>query len=297
MMTSLIFAMIGYTLLAVVSILDKSILTKSVKKPSVYVFYSTIFFFLAFLLLPWVEPISSLGILVSIFSGLTFGFGMWAMFNALEYGEASHVSPFIGAVVVLSTYFFSSTLLGETLSLGIKIGLLFLVIASILLSVERNKKRTGFHKGFVWAFVAGILYGLSHVSAKLMYELYPFFTGLIWTKGMVGLVALVALLVPGVFQAVSNRGKDKVKKGGAKVVIWDKALGITAVVFIQYAISTGSVTIVNGLAGIQYALMFVFIFFLTKFRPLVFSEKFTKRELVIESVAIMFMVVGLIFLQ
>ncbi len=297
MMTSLIFAIVGYALLAIVSILDKSILTKSVKKPSVYVFYSTIFFFLAFLLLPWCEAVSSLGVLISIVSGLTFGFGMWAMFTALEYGEASHVSPFIGAVVVLSTYFFSSSILGETLSLGIKIGLLFLVVASMLLSVERNKKHTGLHKGFIWAFVAGILYGLSHVFAKLMYEMYPFFTGIIWTKGMVGFVAVIVLFVPGVFKAISNKGKDKVKEGGIKIVIWDKVLGIIAVVLIQYAISTGSVTIVNGLAGIQYALMFVFIYLLTKFRPAVFFEKFSRRELVIESVAIGLMIIGLLFIQ
>jgi uncharacterized membrane protein len=296
MMTSLIIAISGYALLAVVSILDKSILTSSVKKPSVYVFYSTIFFFLAFLLLPWIEPVSSLGVLVSVISGLTFGFGMWTMFIALSYGEASHVSPFIGAVVVISTYFFSSTFLGETLGVGIKTGLLFLVIASILLSVERNKKHTGFHKGFMWAFLAGILYGLSHVSAKLMYELYPFLTGIVWTKGMVGLVAVVSLLVPGVLKAISNKGKDRVKEGGVKVVVWDKVLGITAVVLIQYAISIGSVTVVNGLAGIQYALMFIFIYTLTKFRPTTFSERFTRRELIVETVAIVFMVIGLLFL-
>ena len=279
-----------------VSILDKSILTKSVKKPAVYVFYSSIFFFLAFLLLPWCVHLSSLGVIVSIFSGLTFGFGMWTMFTALEYGEASHVAPFVGAVVVLSTYFFSSSILGEVLSLEIKAGLLFLVIASILLSIERNKKHTSFHKGFAWAFLAGILFGLSHVSAKFIYGLYPFFTGLIWTKGAVGFVAIFALCIPGVFKAVFKKGKDKVKEGDAKIIVLDKVLGIIAVVLIQYAISIGSVTVVNGLAGIQYALMFIFIYFLTKFKPTVFFEKFTRRELIIESVAILFMIAGLIFL-
>jgi uncharacterized membrane protein len=296
-LTSLFFAIAGYALLAVVAILDKSILTKSVKKPSVYAFYSTIFFFLAFLALPFCSPISTVGFWWAIFSGLTFGFAMWAMFNALEYGEASHVTPFIGAVVALATYFFSASILGETLGLSVKIGLGFLVVASILLSVERNKIHTGFHKGFTWAFVAGILYAFSHVSAKLVYGLTPFFTGLVWTKGTVGLVAIFALLVPGVLKAISNKGKDKIKEGGAKVVVWDKVLGIVAVVLIQYAISIGSVTIVNGLAGVQYALMFIFIYLLTKLRPSVFSEKFTKRELVIEGVAILFMIIGLILLQ
>jgi len=297
MMTSLFFAILGYTLLAVVSILDKSILEKTVKKPAIYTFYSTIFFFLAFLALPWCVQISGLGFWVSVFSGLAYGFGMWTMFTALEFGEASHVTPFVGAVVALSTFFLSASILGETLSLGIKIGLFFLIVASILLSVERNKKHTGFHKGFVWAFISGILFGLSHVSAKFVYGLYPFFTGIIWTKGSVGLVAVFALCVPGVLKAISNKGKDKIKSGGGKIVFWNKALGILAVVLVQYAIFIGSVTVVNGLAGIHYALMFIFIYLLTKFRPLAFFEKFTKRELIIESVAIVFMIIGLLFLR
>ena len=147
MITSLFVAIIGYTLLAVVSILDKSILDKSVKKPSVYTFYSTIFFFLTFIALPWCVKIDSLGLWWSIISGLAYGFAMWTMFNSLEYGEASHVVPFVGAVVAISTYFFSASILGEVLGLNVKVGLIFLVIASILLSVERNKKHTGFHKG------------------------------------------------------------------------------------------------------------------------------------------------------
>ena len=296
-MTSLFFATIGYALLAVVSILDKSILDKTVKKPSVYIFYSTIFFFLAFFALPWCVPISALGFWVSVFSGLAYGFGMWTMFKALEYGEASHVTPFVGAVVALSTFFLSASLLGETLGLWMKVGLFFLVVASILLSVQRNKNHTGFHKGFIWAFVSGILFGLSHVSAKFVYELYPFFTGIIWTKGTVGLVALFTLFVPGVLKAVSYKGKDKIKSGGGKIVLFNKTLGIVSVILVQYAIFVGSVTVVNGLAGIQYALMFVFIYFLTKFRPSTFFEKFTKRELLVESVAIVFMLIGLFLLK
>ncbi|MEI7513222.1 MAG: DMT family transporter [bacterium] len=297
MMTSLFFAILGYALLAVVSILDKSILDNSVKKPAVYTFYSTIFFFLAFFALPWCEPISGLGFWMSVFSGLAYGFGMWTMFTALEFGEASHVTPFVGAVVALSTFFLSASILGETLGLGVKVGLFFLILASILLSVERNKNHTGFHKGFIWAFVSGILFGFSHVSAKFVYGLYPFFTGIIWTKGTVGLVALIALFVPGVLNAVFNKGKDKIKIGGGKIVFWNKTLGILAVVLVQYAIFIGSVTVVNGLAGIHYALMFIFIYLLTKFKPRTFSEKFTKKELVVESVAILFMIIGLLFIQ
>ena len=297
MITTLFFAILGYTLLAIVSILDKSILSRSVKKSSVYTFYSTIFFFVAFLAIPWCVSIDSFGIFLSLISGLTYGFALWTLFESLKYGEASHVTPFVGAVVAVATYFLSYMFLGEVLGSGVKLGLIFLVGASLLLSVERSKKHTGFHKGFYWAFLSGVLFGVSHVFAKYIYSLYPFFTSIVWTKGSVGFVALFALCVPGVLSALLNKGKDKIKEGSGNVLVWDKALGIASVLLIQYAISIGSVTVVNGLAGIQYVLMFLFIYFLTKFSPATFAEKFSKKELIVESLALALIIIGLIFLQ
>ena len=79
-----IFACLGYFLLALVFILDKLILTKSVSKPVVYTFYSTIFLFGALLAWPFgVELLNDFDWIVAIFSGVTFGLAMWALFIGL----------------------------------------------------------------------------------------------------------------------------------------------------------------------------------------------------------------------
>ena len=300
MITSLIFAFTGYALLAVVSILDKFILTGSVKKSSVYSFYSTIFFLGAFLLVPLYGSIGFSDMIWVLGSGFAYGFALWTMFIALKYGEASHILPFVGGVVAIATYGLSALILGEVLSGYAQIGLIFLVGACLLLSFEKSKEHNGFHVGFLWAILSGILFGVSHVFAKYIYDIYPFVTGLLWTKGAVGFVGLIILCIPDVRKELFGKRKDlnsKSEKSSVPLVVTNKILGVIAVIAVQYAIAIGSVTIVNALAGIQYVLMFLFIYLLTRLKPKVFSEYFTKRELQVEVLALLFTVVGLMFLK
>ena len=290
MITSFLIALAGYTFLAIVAILDKLILSKSVKSPSAYAFYSTIFFLVLFLLAPFCAPLlKSYDYVLAIISGLSFGFGLWTMFKALRLGETSHISPFLGGMVALSTYGLSWLLLGETLTLTEQLGVILLIIASLLFSLEKTRRSTGFHRGFIWAIHSGLLFGIAHVSSKYIYDLYPFLTGLVWTKATAGIVGLIALLMPSV--RMSLKEKDK-PTGTATLIISDKVIGIVGVVLIQYAIATGSVTVVNAMAGIQFALVFVFAYILTKTAPKFFTEYFTRRELITQVIAILLVVIG-----
>lgn len=293
-------AIIGYFLLAIVFVLDKMILTKSVSTPAVYAFYSTIFMFGAFVALPFgAHMLTGIDWLLALVSGLAFGFGLWTMYEAVALGEASHVDPFIGGIVTISTFGFSSWLLGETLAGLQLIGIGILMFAAFLLSFEKTKQHTGFHKGFLWGIASGILFGLSHVSAKYIYETYDFFTGFVWTRGFVGVVALLALLAPSVRASFVKKGnKKKTKKQERKtistiaIISSDKVIGVIAVILIQYASSLGKTTPVFAMMGIQYALMFVMIFLLSKFTPKIFKEYFTKRELWVQTIAIILVVIG-----
>jgi len=296
-MSWFVIALIGYFLLAVVFVLDKFILTKSVSKPVVYTFYSTIFIFGALLAWPFgVELLSTrVDWVAACISGLGFGFGLWAMFIAVKSGEASHVNPFIGAIITIATYGFSFFLLGEQLTSVQLMGMGVLIVATFLLSLEKSRKHSGFHSGYVWAIVAGILFAVSHVSAKFLYEVYPFVTAFVWTRATTGMVGLVCLLYPSVrrtFRKKKIKKKTYAKRHAVSIVVTAKVLGVVGVILIQYAIAIGSVTLVNAMAGLQYAFMFVLIFVLTKVVPKVFKEYFTRRELLVESFAIILVIIG-----
>lgn len=290
-------ATIGYTFLAIVFILDKLIVSKSLGKPVVYTFYSTIFMFGALFALPIIDfgILQGIDWLWAIFSGVSFGLGLWTIYIALKKGETTHISPFNGAMITVFIFLFASVFLSERLNTFQTIGIVVLVGASFLLSFEKSKKYNGFHVGFVWAIVSGLFFAISHVSAKYLYSLYPFWTAFIWTRAFTGIIGLVTLMSPAVWKSFipqKENSKTYAKRHTVFMVIADKVLAIVSVICLQYAMAVGSVTLVNALVGMQYILMFLFVYLLTKFLPKFFKEYFTRREIVLQLVAIVLVVLG-----
>lgn len=290
-------AIFGYTAQAFVFLLDKLILSKSLGKPIVYTFYSTIYFFAALLALPFGGTLLTTGFdwLMAVVSGLGFGFGLWTMFIAVKEGEATHINPFIGAIITVATFGLSSAFLAETLTSLQIAGMALLVFASLLLSFEKSKKHSGFHVGFLWAIISGLFFAVSHVSAKYLYDIYPFITGFIWTRATTGLVGIVCLFFPAVrriFRKKKTKKKSFAKRHALSLVVIDKVFALVSVVAIQYAIAIGSVTLVNAMSGLQFALLFIFMLFTTRLFPKVLKEYFTKKELIVQTIAIILVVFG-----
>lgn len=292
------FAVAGYFLLALVLVLDKLILTKSVAKPVVYTFYSTIFLLLGFLAWPLgaVVP-AGIDLFLSLLSGLTFLLGMWTLFIAVKRAEASHINPFVGAVITVATYTLSTFFLHETLTRVQIAGVMILSFGSFLLSSEKSKNHNGFHSGFLWGILSGILFAVSLVAAKDIYTHYSFITGLLWTRASAGIFGILLLLSPSVRHAMRNAFKKRVLKSYGRrhargIIIANKVLSVVGIILAHYAIAKGSVTLVNALAGLEYVFMFIMIFFCTKFFPRIFKEYFTRHELSVELAAIALVAFG-----
>lgn len=308
MITSIIVALVGYGLLAIVSVLDKYILEKTLSHSSVYAFYSTIFFFAAFLLFPFTDVISKVSLEVSLVSGLAFGFGMWVMFKALKKGETTHVIPFIGAATALSTFGLSYVVFNETFSRTQLWGVLLLIIASALFAYEKRESAKLHRAAYLYGFASGFLFALSHVSAKFVYEHNTFLTGFMWTKALVGVVALIAYCSPLVRAQIHGRktsedtlpnntqeiptSDESAPKKSFVIIAWDKVLGLGGTVLIQYAIAGGSVTVVNSLVGFQYAATFGLVLLVSAFRPAFLYEYVSRKEYVTEISAIILVVCG-----
>lgn len=294
-------AFLGYFCFALAAILDKFILTKSVPKPVVYTFYSTIFMFGALLLWPFgVELLDSFfdwG--MALVSGLAFGFGLWAFYNAQKKGEATHISPFNGAFTTISVFLLSWFFLSELLTSIQVAGVIVLIFASFLLSFERSLTHNGFHVGFVWAILSGILFATSHVTAKYLYEVYPFLTGFMWTRATTGFVGLLLLAYPSVRRVFKKNKKKKnktiAKRHSLAIVIVTKIFGILGVIFVQFAAAIGSVTLVFALSGMQWIMMFAMVYLFTKLTPKFFKEYFTKKEIAVQLIALVLVALGSAF--
>lgn len=299
MTITFIIALCGYVALGTVAILDKFILTKSVTNPLVYTFYSTGFMLPFIFLLPFVSSVTFLDGVIATISGIAFGLGIHTMFIAISREEASHIAPFIGAMVSIFTFLLSSFILGEILTFAQQIGVIVLIVAGLLLSYQdKGESVRRFHSGFLWAVLSGFIFGFSHVLAKYIYLEYPFVTGLVWTKGTVAIVAVALLFFPSVRRTISpqkqqksNEEKNK-SKNTIALVGANKILGVVGALLIQYAIAIGSVTIVNAMAGIQYVFVFIGILLLTKFFPTILSEYVTRREIQVEVFALLLVIIG-----
>lgn len=293
-----LFALAGYFLLAIASVLDKFILSKSLGSPVVYTFYSTIFLLLAFAAVPFGAPAPmGLDLFYAFVVGFLFALGLLTFFIALKHGETSHMSPFVGGVVTIATYVLSNLLLGETLTSHQAGGVMILSFATFLLSFEKSKKYDGFHTGFLWGILAGVVFALSHVGVKHLYDNYSFLTGLVWSRGTAGFFGMGLLLVPAVRESFRRKHRQMPLKSYARrhafgIVVANKVLGTVGLIVAHYAIAMGSVTIVNALAGLEYVFLFTIVFICTKFFPKLFKEYFTRRELAVEVVAIVLAAVG-----
>lgn len=290
-----IVALAGYFLLSVVLVMDKFILSKSVRKPAVYTFYSTFFFFA--LLLGWplgAELLAGGDWVWAIISGLAFGFALWTMFLAVGHEEASRVNPFIGSIVTISTVVLASLFLHEVVTRVQLLGIVILFLSTLLFVFSQSSKAKRWNKGLAWGILAGMFFALSHTSAKYIYEAYPFLTALVWTKASVGLVGVVILLFPAVRKEIFTVKPRKANKRQhvLTVVGADKVIGLVGTLLVQYAIAIGSVSLVNAMIGIQYAFLFIIIVLLTRFAPRVFKETITRREYIMETLAIVFVALG-----
>lgn len=300
-------SILGYAILAVVSIMDKFLLSEAKLSSPLYVFYSTVFLLPIFLLVPFGVTYPQLGWdwFLIILSGFSFGFGLYGAFVGFEQSEVSHIGPLIGAAIPLFTLFLSRYFLGEILSGKTLLAVCFLIVGSLIVSFEKSKLHNGWHKGVWFGLLSGLLFAISNVSSKYIYDIYGFFSGFVWTRGAIGIFGILIFFHPAVYAKlfhqtwwtkIKNKLVVKNQQNSLSVVVVDKILGMTGVLFIQYAIAIGSVTLVNALTGLQYAFLIILVFILTKFWPRTFREDYAKGEIFQELVAIFIIVIGLMLL-
>ena len=311
----LVIALLGNALLATVGVIDKLILTKAVSKPIIFVFYSTIFVLPVFLLIPFgviALPMWSADYAIFIVSGLCFAFGLWAMYVAIAKGEVSRIGPLIGAATPLFILCLGNIFLQERLGKFALIASVFLIVGSLVISFEKKETQSPWHAGLEWAVLSGFLFAISHVSAKYAYTTYGFASGFLLTKlpiGMFGLSLLASPSVRALFikkpaAATHSSGIDPITIQKHKSLIryqvllvgGNTVLGAAGAVLLQYAMALGSVSLVNALAGVQFALLIVLVAVISRFWPTILKETFTKQEIIQKIIAVCFIGVGLILL-
>lgn len=294
----LFVALVGFAVGAIVNVMDKYVLEKTVSKPVVFVFYSTAPAVFILLLSPWAGSLrSAFDFLVAALAGFSFVFGLWACYKAIQKSEVSHVNPLIGAVIPVFVFVWSLIFFNETLSLRQIAAILFLIIGSFLISMEKSGEHRGFQAGLAWGLLGGFAMSIFVTASKYLYGNNSFFSGFVWIQGAVGLIALT-LLFSSVLRRTFEKKTETEKLGVKKIsfIVLDKFLGVVTLVLVQYAVALGSATLVYAMAGVQYALLIIFVVLLSKLWPKFYREDYSRSELFQEAVAVLLIAGGIALL-
>lgn len=307
-MNWLAVATIAYFLIALGVILDKFLLaSKRVSHPAIYTFYSGILSLAAFLFFPFgFHAVGLAQFFLSFLAGIIFIAGMLGLFFALSRNEASRVVPAIGAVIPVVTYFISIFVLEERLTYGQISGSLILVFGGLLISLNISElKKSGsqkFFSGFFPSILAGVFLGAAYAIFKSLFEQDNFVNVYIWTRFGI-LAGAVALLVNPrwrrlILNSLKNfRKPQKEQRRSGLLFIFNKGLNGIGSILINFAISLGSVTLVNALISIEYVFVFVFGLIFSHWLPGIFREGKNFGAVIQKILAIVIITAGVILIS
>ncbi|MBI5456365.1 hypothetical protein HY969_01360 [Candidatus Kaiserbacteria bacterium] len=257
MTTWLGLAIFAQFLFAIAILLDKHIVLhrEHIGKPIVYAFYVSLLSGFVVVIAPFgLVSLPSLYVLaLSFASAVTFLIAIYALYSALRIAFASDVAPAVGAISAVTTVVLASVWIdGDVAALHI-IPIGFLVAGTALISHYHFTMRA-----FRYAIISGIGFGATVFLSKLIFNASNFYDGLFWTRMMNVVAALLLLLVPALRHVILKGGTHS-SHSARFLVLGNKIIAGSASVLSAFAVSLGSVSIVNSLAGLQ----FVFVFGLT----------------------------------
>lgn len=284
----LLYALLAHVMNAGVFVVDKSLLAteSKISSPIKYAAWSGVLAGGAIFLLPfaWVPPTWTV-ISWSLLAGVCWVGALWFSFSALKAGEPSVVVPLTGSAVPIFTWLIAVIFLGERLSGQILLALLMLVLGGAVLSLRLSKAARINSSVLAWAVISGMFYAIYFAAVKYVYIIFPFFLpAFAYTRLGVGLAGLALLIW--LMRRPAEKPLLKIRKNSKKFTVYiiaalvvSKGFGMMALILQNYAISLGSVTVVNALQGTQYLFLLGLAALVSRYYPRLWKEEYSRVTL------------------
>jgi drug/metabolite transporter (DMT)-like permease len=294
-MSWIYFAVSAYLLSAVSGAVDKFLVSKVVRHPVAYAFYIGVTGPFSFLLAPFgLKFISLNDLIIANMAGICIVIGLLYYFKAVQLTTVSRILPIQGGLVPLFTLAFAYFLLGERLNPNQYVSFIFLVSGAVLISFRKEKQ--GWHATALgFAIVSSVLFALAAIFSKHIFDVSNFVSGMVWTR-MGFIIAAVALLASKENRKYIFKAPKEAKAKNIFIYYVARFSGTIGGFLQNYAVSIGSVTIVNALQGTQFIFVLLLTSFLSIYFPKVLKEKITKAILAQKIFAILLIGVGLALL-
>ena len=292
-MSYILIAIVAYVMQAFNGVADKFLLSHVNRHASVYVFYSAVISPLVLVFAPFgLHMLPARDFFIAIMAGVSFGMALYFFYTAIRETSVSRILPIQGGMVPTFTLVLAYFLIDERLATIQYLAFLLLVAGAVLMSLKHDD--TGWHpRALKTAITAALLFSLSFVLTKHTYEVSNFVTGLIWTRMGIFFTGLAFLTSAYYRRNIFTAPKDANKRN--LILYYGAKINGRVAGFLQnYAISIGSVTIVNALQGVQFAVLLGATIILSTYYPKILKEKINTPILVQKIIAIVLISIGLI---
>ena len=303
-MSWFIFAIIGHLANGVAFVIDKILLRSAFTRSATYAGIVGGLSALVILASPFVTvwPNGSMWFM-ALGSGALFVLALWTFFASLSRADTSRVVPIVGSLIPIITLAGSFLFLGERLNDTTFIGFALLILATFMLSSGSGADRPSSQT--IWlAVTSAFLFAIASVTAKVVYDSTGFLGGFVSTR--IG-AAVMSFVILGIFDRTAgkevlsiffkhNGKKTKQKQPSAMagvLALIGQSLGAVGFLFVQWATSEGSPSVVNAMQAVQYALLVIVALVFSHRAPGLLGEKFTTRSLVMKIIALGITAVGM----
>lgn len=262
-MAYLALAIFAQFLYAVSVLIDRHIVLRAqhIGRPIVYAFYVSLLSGFVIVLLPFVSVPDVHALTLSFVNATSFMGAIFCLYSALAHARASDVAPVVGAVSAITTLVFAGLWIEGDITKSFVLPVLLLAGGTALISHFHFTRHA-----LTLTLLSGFFFGTMAFSFKLVFLEIPFVDGFFWTRAMNVVLALGLLIVPAWRTAIFHGGKRSSSRAKG-LVLGNKIIAGAASILTAFAISLGSVSVVNSLAGLQFVFLFIFAFIFAKHMP------------------------------
>jgi drug/metabolite transporter (DMT)-like permease len=317
----LVIAISAYLINAGVYVADKFLLSKKIHSSVTYAFYVGIWSIFNLCLLVfdfWLPTWQEL--ILDLSAGALFVATLVFWYKALHQSEATRVVPIVGALVPIFSFALSFLFLGETMNQRQLLAFIVLICGGVLISIKHTKfyavKKvvgrmryvTGLFFGEVHAkyrptwrlitnsLISAFFFAAYYVLIKYVYSNQPFIGSFVWSRLGSFLGVLLFLLVPVWRERIIKHQKGAKTPKNMFFFLSVRLLAALAFIMLNWAISLGSVAMVNALQGVQYLFLFFIILIISAKFPKILTEELGRGVILQKIIGILFIGLGLYML-
>jgi len=292
-----VYSIGAYFFNAVVSIVDKYLLSSRIPHPVTYMFYTGILSAGVLFLIP-LFGFSFLPLwtaFIALFSGAIFLLSLFFFYEGVRRWEVSRVAPIVGSFSAIVTLALSGILLQEALSIHAIVAFVLLIAAGIILSIEKTTVTTVRWEIVGLALVSAVCLALTFITSKLVFASTTFTNGFVWMRMGSFFLALVLLAIPALRRAIFAT-HNLVSPSSIGLVFVNKAIGAVGFLLLNIAIATGFVSLVNALKSSEFAFVFVLTIILSFAAPRFLREQTTSLVIIQKVSGIALVITGIFLL-